>query len=719
MDMYYCRNLIYIILFNYILSGLPFSPSISNEFYQSRELVVGWPSLGIVDIRYGPNNSVIAGTGSGVGIIQNSSNLNEIENNIYYISDSNLPLGSNPSLKTYDNGNFIVVSGVIGTSEEPEGTGIGWSLDGGNTWNYIDQPVDQTDEQYVTKYWNGYAFDQLSITTAVKNVSYDVDVDLEYEYIYATSWAGMLQRFKYTDLNPSWELVPLPMDGQDNLSCDFTCDQSENQSCCFYTANQSPNQNCDNIPSDYYANPVDITGFDNHKAFSVYIDEFFNYIWVGTAFGVNRGEIISENCINWVHFTRENTNTSIPSNWVTGFERQFFQDGSSRLWAVTWETNSSTPHKLSYTDDNGETWFSDDGLQQGIGAVTYSMNATNDAIYASTSKGLFEINPFIYGCTDFAADNYDFNATIDSGNCEYLNSDEINDGCDLELNYLFLNDIGNNQYQVLYNSTNTIQTINFDIIGADILRDDNNFLLIEGDGFLPFYQWNEFQPNNSNYYGGNLDASALPGIEPGCGVLLTLTLSNPPLGISGIFVNGSECYNFYTLGSECFEESQWEKIEIPQWIFDNLFIENEQNSGFKVYTSYVNDSNGLFIGTTKGLIIADIANNYNFYQPSLSNVDGFTIYPNPYYIDNESPVIFKLESNSLNPKLEIFDFNMMKITTLSANFNGGCQADGELITCGWDGRTRDGRRVNNGVYFCKLNLNGNVYWQKLGVLNSN
>ena len=62
---------------------------------------------------------------------------------------------------------------------------------------------------------------------------------------------------------------------------------------------------------------------------------------------------------------------------------------------------------------------------------------------------------------------------------------------------------------------------------------------------------------------------------------------------------------------------------------------------------------------------------------------------------------------------------MMKITTLSANFNGGCQADGELITCGWDGRTRDGRRVNNGVYFCKLSLNGNVYWQKLGVLNSN
>ena len=119
------------------------------------------------------------------------------------------------------------------------------------------------------------------------------------------------------------------------------------------------------------------------------------------------------------------------------------------------------------------------------------------------------------------------------------------------------------------------------------------------------------------------------------------------------------------------------------------------------------------------MIIADIANNYNFYQPSLSNVDGFTIYPNPYYIDNESPVIFKLESNSLNPKLEIFDFNMMKITTLSANFNGGCQADGELITCGWDGRTRDGRRVNNGVYFCKLSLNGNVYWQKLGVLNSN
>ena len=142
---------------------------------------------------------------------------------------------------------LIVVSGVTGTVLEPEGTGISWSVDGGETWEYIAQPVDNDQgSAYITKYWNNIAFEQLSITTNVKNVSYDIDVDLEYNYIYATSWAGMLQRFKYTDSNPSWELVPLPMDGQDNLSCDFSCDDSENQSCCDYTTNQSPNQNCDN-----------------------------------------------------------------------------------------------------------------------------------------------------------------------------------------------------------------------------------------------------------------------------------------------------------------------------------------------------------------------------------------------------------------------------------------------------------------------------------------
>ena len=44
-------------------------------------------------------------------------------------------------------------------------------------------------------------------------------VDLELGYIYAASWAGMLRRFNYQDDNPSWELVPLPLDNQTQVEC--------------------------------------------------------------------------------------------------------------------------------------------------------------------------------------------------------------------------------------------------------------------------------------------------------------------------------------------------------------------------------------------------------------------------------------------------------------------------------------------------------------------
>ena len=703
----FCHRIIIIILsLNYMLAYFPHEPHLSNDLNQSRELVEGWPSLGIIELVEGPAESIVAATGGGPGLIDNINILNSIENNIYYISDSNLPIGSNPAIRTYNGGNLIVISGVTGTVQEPEGTGISWSLDGGETWDYISQPVD--DDQgsaYITKYWNNIAFEQLSITTNVKNVSYDIDVDLEYNYIYATSWAGMLQRFKYTDSNPSWELVPLPMDGQDNLFCDFSCDDSGNQSCCDYTTNQSPNQNCDNNPDNYYANPVDGSGFDNHKAFSVYIDQDNNYIWVGTAYGINRGEIISEDCIHWVHYTKENTNTSLAANWIIGFHKQFLSLELSRLWAITWEPNSSTPHKLSYSDDNGDTWENDNGLEQGIGAVTYNLNTANDILYASTSKGLFEINPFNYGCMDIAADNYDPLATID-GNCEY-DINNVIDGCDLNSDYFYMINSGGNEYQILYNSSLDIQSFNFDMIGADI-----ESIVLEGDAseFL-YFTWEEDNESNPNFLGGNFDASTFVALPAGCGHLLTLVLSNEPLGLSNISTNGTNCYNYYTLGAECIEDAEWSKVEIPSWIFDNLFIDNEQNSSFKVYSSYVSDFNSLWIGTTRGLIVADMSiTPYNFYHPSLSDAEKLTIYPNPYLSDTESPVIFEFESSS-GGILEIYDFSMTKV------FSQNCNSNGELLSCAWYGLSDNGYKVSNGVYFCKLKIGNQIYWEKLGVVN--
>jgi hypothetical protein len=35
----------------------------------------------------------------------------------------------------------------------------------------------------------------------------------------------------------------------------------------------------------------------------------------------------------------------------------------------------------------------------------------------------------------------------------------------------------------------------------------------------------------------------------------------------------------------------------------------------------------------------------------------------------------------------------------------------------WNGRNEYGDQVANGVYFCRLSLNGEYYWTKLAVVN--
>ena len=73
----------------------------------------------------------------------------------------------------------------------------------------------------------------------------------------------MVRRFKYTDDDPSWELIPLPMDNQTSVSCG-------------------------NYPDDYVYNPIDPIisgnlnsgGNHNHKGFSVYADYYNNTNYV-------------------------------------------------------------------------------------------------------------------------------------------------------------------------------------------------------------------------------------------------------------------------------------------------------------------------------------------------------------------------------------------------------------------------------------------------------
>ena len=60
---------------------------------------------------------------------------------------------------------------------------------------------------------------------------------------------------------------------------------------------------------------------------------------------------------------------------------------------------------------------------------------------------------------------------------------------------------------------------------------------------------------------------------------------------------------------------------------------------------------------------------------------------------------------------------MEKVIELNNNIvinNSLYSNSGEFL---WNGRNSYGHKVSNGVYFCRLKNNNNIYWSKLMVIN--
>ena len=360
---------LYFIIFSFIFSMLPHDRSyIPNNNLNILNEDSFLPSNSIVDIRLAEDR-VIFGTSGGLGYM-------DLDNNdIFGTFDSpNLPYGSNPAVITKDN--IIAVSG--GQMVEaaggiyPSGTGIGYSIDNGISWYYKNQPIDPipNDGLYQTITWGNQEIKQLSVTTEINNITYDLAV--VGDYIYSASWAGGLRRFKFQnidlgqpgeDLNP-WQIIPLPMDNQSVLVCGF-------------------------INTDTYEiNPNDPIngGSHNHKGFSVFSNND-STIWVGTAKGINKGIINHENgCIDWEHFNAISHGFS--GDWVIGFN---YQLENNRIWAITWSTDSSEKNAISYSDDGGFSWDTPDQLRD-LNIKFYNIYSDEDRIYASSENGLYVSN---------------------------------------------------------------------------------------------------------------------------------------------------------------------------------------------------------------------------------------------------------------------------------------------------------------------------------------
>ena len=352
------KNIFIIISLSLLSAQMPFDCLFNKTLSLNRSSL---SSNAIIDIRHGLENELYIGTSDGLGYADITDPLSPI---FSMVSDSLLPDGGIPALKTYklDDGNImIVLSGATSSYIKSEGcvssgTGISWSIDSGASWRHMPQSIAPPDSPtYLIEDWGDTTFEYLAVTTPVYNVSYDLDV--QDSYIYSTSWAGGLRRFNYTIDNPEWEVIPLPMDNQDSLFCN-------------------------NIDlSSYLLNPVD---YDNQKAFSIYV-ESDTILWVGSAGGINKGVLEEDGCINWKNY---NTDDGLGGFWVIGIIPQQY-DSFTRTWLISWDSVPPSGHKLTYTDDGGETWEVVTQFEN-LDIVVYNLSFSNKNIIASTDHGLYK-----------------------------------------------------------------------------------------------------------------------------------------------------------------------------------------------------------------------------------------------------------------------------------------------------------------------------------------
>ena len=128
------------------------------------------------------------------------------------------------------------------------------------------------------------------------------------------------------------------------------------------------------------------------------------------------------------------------------------------------------------------------------------------------------------------------------------------------------------------------------------------------------------------------------------------------------------------------------------------------------------------MGTPDGLAVSDDGGlNWTIHRyweatNQLVVCNMFYAYPNPFKINDYGHVRFVYSNISQQPSvIYIFDFAMDKIIHLN-NYNAFTLEDdqNEII---WNGHNEYGEQVNNGIYFCRLTLNGEYYWTKLAVIN--
>ncbi|OIO62058.1 MAG: hypothetical protein AUJ47_08460 [Candidatus Marinimicrobia bacterium CG1_02_48_14] len=269
----------------------------------------------------------------------------------------------------------FAIDSLVGEETMQTGTGIARTLDGGQNWTLLPQPmdslrwiyewnsdhtaiVDSSSEVYSSIHLFGQVLDAVDVVTPIKNVTFDLAFDGK--RLWASSFAGGLR--KSYDLGDTWERVLLPWDDYTELDSLLLVNlQSE------IIADSS---------SHYFV--IDPVLHLNHRVFSVIA--WGDTIWAGSAGGANFSR---DGGRSWKHYSSSTSNMS--GNWIVAMHRQNRNDGSTVIWASTVTTGGSEVTGLSYFREDEKYWYTTMPNKR-----FHNFASSGVAIYAAGEDGLFK-----------------------------------------------------------------------------------------------------------------------------------------------------------------------------------------------------------------------------------------------------------------------------------------------------------------------------------------
>jgi len=237
----------------------------------------------------------------------------------------------------------------------PEGSGLRWSSDGGETWNKVGQPLDANSDTVIV--YGANRLRALPVTVAVQNITYDIAITPGTVWI--ASFAGGLR--KSTDLGATWQRVILPPDYLNSVKPTDVLD---------FCVSPVPGNFC----SD---------GYLNYRAFSVMATSD-SVIYAGTANGINKS---TDGGISWVKFNHQNQVNAMSGNFVVGLGNK---PGTDEIWAATWKAEDQDEfYGVSFSPDGGANWIT--SLE---GERVNNFAVFTDKVVAAATGGLYKSNDF-------------------------------------------------------------------------------------------------------------------------------------------------------------------------------------------------------------------------------------------------------------------------------------------------------------------------------------